>query len=227
MIDVDGQIVKWVQDSLAAWHAGESKWKGQGKNNSRSIGIEIVHTSGQYPEAQYLALLELLGRITTSFPSIDKRNIIGHSDVGTNHDGVLGRKSGDPGLTFNWARLEARQLGMVKAAGPPSLNIYGGFFQIASSGFFRQGDNDKHHHFGGATHASVTGTPIHELQQDLADIGYSVGRPDGDFGAKTSRAVMIFQEHFFAGGRGTKNPDGRVDFDTAALIKSVRPERAP
>ena len=87
--------------------------------------------------------------------------------------------------------------------------------------------NDKRHRFGGAAHSSVTGTPVQELQEDLANIGYSVGRPDGDFGAKTSRAGMMFQEHFFAGGRGAKNPDGRVDFDTAALIKSVAAGAAP
>jgi hypothetical protein len=31
----------------------------------------------------------------------------------------------------------------------------------------------------------------------------------------------MLQEHFFAGGLGHKAPDGRVDFQTAQLIKSV------
>jgi hypothetical protein len=36
--------------------------------------------------------------------------------------------------------------------------------------------------------------------------------------------VKAIQEHFFAGGRRT---DGRADFDTAALIKSVKAGAAP
>jgi len=34
-------------------------------------------------------------------------------------------------------------------------------------------------------------------------------------------AVLAFQEHFFAGGRGHKAPDGRVDLPTARVIKRV------
>jgi hypothetical protein len=39
--------------------------------------------------------------------------------------------------------------------------------------------------------------------------------------------VKALQEHFFAGDRVAKDPDGRVDFDTAALIKSVKAIVAP
>ena len=67
----------------------------------------------------------------------------------------------------------------------------------------------------------MTGNPIRELQDDLTHIGYFVGTPDGDFGGKTRGAVKMMQEHFFAGGRGHKSPDGRVDFQTAQLIKGV------
>jgi len=221
MIDTDGQIVKWVQDRRSAAHAGKSRWNGVIGMNSSSIGIEIVNTTGPYPEAQMIALLGLLDRLTSSFSSIDNWNIIGHSDIGTSDDGTLGRKSGDPGLQFHWDRLEAKRLGMLMAMGPPDPNIYGGFFQVVANGAFRNGDNDAHHRFGGAVHKTVTGTPIQELQQDLTDIGYSLGTPDGHFLLKTERAVLTIQEHFFAGGRGP-NPTGRVDFQTAALIKSVR-----
>jgi N-acetyl-anhydromuramyl-L-alanine amidase AmpD len=224
MIDTDGQIVKWVQDSRSAAHAGKSRWNGVIGMNSSSIGIEIVNTTGPYPEAQYLALLGLLDRLTSAFSSVDTWNIIGHSDIGTNDDGVLGRKSSDPGLQFHWDRLEAKRLGMMMAFGPPDLNMYGGFFQIVTNGAFRSGDNDAHQRYAGAVHETVTGTPIQDLQQDLTDIGYSLGTPDGHFALKTERAVLTMQEHFFAGGRGPA-PTGRVDFQTATLIKSVREEK--
>jgi N-acetyl-anhydromuramyl-L-alanine amidase AmpD len=220
MIDTDGQIVKWVQDFRASWHAGFSRWAGVNGINPVSIGIEIVNDTGPYPEAQYAALLGLLDRLTSAFSSIDSWNIIGHNDIGTKPDGTLGRKSGDPGLQFHWDRLEARRLGMLMTAGPPNPSIYAGFFDAVANGSLRPGDNDSHHRFGGATHKTITGTPILELQQDLANIGYSLGTPDGDFGDKSHHAVLQFQEHFFAGGRGP-TPNGRVDFQTAALIKSV------
>ena len=175
MIDTDGQIVKWVQDSRSAAHAGKSRWNGVINMNSSSIGIEIVNTAGPYPEVQYVALLGLLDRLTSTFSSVDTWNIIGHSDIGTSDDGTLGRKSSDPGLQFHWDRLEAKRLGMLMALGPPDQNIYGGFFQIVANGSFRSGDNDAHQRYGGATHKTVTGTPIRELQQDLTDIGYSLG----------------------------------------------------
>jgi N-acetyl-anhydromuramyl-L-alanine amidase AmpD len=220
MIDTDGQIVKWVQESEASWHAGKSRWAGVNGVNSVSIGIEIVNDTGPYPEAQYVALLGLLDRLTSAFSTVDTWNIIGHSDIGTDASGVLGRKSGDPGLQFHWDRLEAKRYGLTMAFGPPDSNIYGGFFQTVTNGAFRKGDNDTHHRFGGSVHNTITGTPIQELQQNLTDIGYSLGTPDGDFALKTERAVLAIQEHFFAGGRGPA-PNGRVDFQTAALIKSV------
>jgi len=222
MIDTDGQIVKWVPDARAAWHAGVARWDGHADVNERSVGIEIVNKTGPYPEAQYTALLGLLDRITTAFSGIDEWNIIGHSDVGTNSDGKLGRKSGDPGAQFEWSRLEAKRLGLLESDGPPDINIYAGFFKVVASGSLHVGDNDSRHHFDGANHKDITGHPVRELQEDLVAIGYSLGgSPDGDFGAKTQAAVTAFQEHFFAGGRGPKAPDGRVDFQTAAMIKSV------
>jgi len=89
MIDTDGQIVKWVQDSRAAWHAGESRWRDQKNINFPSIGIEIVNKTGPYPEAQYAGLLSLINNLTTAFPTINSWDIIGHSDIGTDTTGRL------------------------------------------------------------------------------------------------------------------------------------------
>jgi N-acetyl-anhydromuramyl-L-alanine amidase AmpD len=162
----------------------------------------------------------LLERITSAFSTIDRWNIVGHSDIGTAADGRLGRKSGDPGLQFQWARLENRGFGLLPSPGFLDLSMYGGFFQSFPNGSLRLGDNDNSHRFGGATHKEIPGSPVRELQTDLVTIGYSVGNPDGDFGEKAHHAVLVFQEHFFAGGRGP-TPGGKVDLQTAVLIKSV------
>jgi N-acetyl-anhydromuramyl-L-alanine amidase AmpD len=101
---------------------------------------------------------------------------------------------------------------------------YGGFFKAFPTGLLRRHDNDDHHHFGGKVHKDLTGTPIQELQEDLAAIGYSVGTPDGDFGQKLEMAVQMFQEHFFSGPRKRQHlHKGQVDRATAEMIKKVRP----
>src|SRR5258707_3580170 len=68
VIDRDGQIIKMVPDTMAAFHAGEASWAGQSNINSRSIGIEIVHQTGNYPGAQYTTLLDLIDALVSAHP---------------------------------------------------------------------------------------------------------------------------------------------------------------
>ncbi len=220
LIDTDGQVVKLVQENLAAFHVGgASYWTGRTNVTGNSIGIEVVHRSGPYPEAQYGSLLDLLESLLRAYPTIARHRIVGHSDVATaaGGRGVLGRKSGDPGTTFQWSRLEARNmsLGIHQMAGPPAPDLYGGFFQVVPGGAFRSGDNDGTRRFGGARRPAVTGNPVEAIQRDLHAIGYSVGTPNGDYGARTEAAVRMLQEHFHE--RGLLR-SGRVDQRTAQLI---------
>lgn len=224
VIGRNGRIIKMVQDTRRAWHAGRARWRGSSAINSASIGIEIVHraSDGNYTAAQYTALLGLMIRLRTTHTAIEPRNIIGHSDVATNNVGRLGRKSTDPGEFFNWQRLEAQGDGLIPTGvAPAAATLYGGLFNLVPAGSFRRNDRDDANRFGGAVRPAVSGNPVQEIQQDLSDIGYSLGRPDGDFGQMTRWAVQMFQEHFFAGGRGAA-ANGRVDLDTATMIKRVR-----
>lgn len=221
VINTDGQIIKMVQDGRRAHHAGEARWAGASNINSISIGIEIVNATGSYPAAQYTALLNLIAALRATHPTIFDWNIVGHSDIATTN-GKLGRKSSDPGLQFEWSRLEARNFGMQTIFGPFPNTIYASFFAAFAGDSLRKGDNDAKRIFGGTKRAAAfTGNPVRELQDDLTNIGYHLGRPDGDFGDKSRAAAQMFQEHFFAGGRGHKAPDGRVDLQTAEWIKSV------
>jgi N-acetylmuramoyl-L-alanine amidase len=222
IIDTDGQVLKVVRDSRHANHAGTAHWAGVSNINNVSIGIEIVNQSGPYPGPQINALLDLIAALRTAHPTIVDWNIIGHSDVATSAAGVLGRKSSDPGLRFEWAKLEARRWGMLKMIGPQPPTIYANVFGTFAGVSLRKNDNDARRVFGGTKRAAAyTGNPVRELQDDLTAIGYTVGTPDGDFGGKTHGAVKMLQEHFFAGGRGHKAPDGQVDQQTAELIKTV------
>jgi N-acetyl-anhydromuramyl-L-alanine amidase AmpD len=167
------------------------------------------------------ALLDLIAALRAAHPTINDWNIIGHSDIATS-SGKLGRKSSDPGANFEWSRLEGRRFGMLQAAGPGAPSVYANFFATFAGASLRKGDNDTKRVFGAVKRpATFVGNPVRELQDDLTHIGYHLGTPDGDFGDKTRAAVQMFQEHFFAGGRGHKTPDGLVDLQTAQTIKSV------
>ena len=229
VIDRDGQIIKMVPDDRAAFHAGRARWAGNENINSRSIGIEIVHETGLYPAAQYAALIDLVQALRSARRSIVDWNIIGHSDIAVDPvTDILGRKSSDPGLTFEWTRLEALGLGMRQQTGPVPNTVYANFFATFAGSMLQRGDNDATRVLGGVRRPpTFAGAPVRELQDDLTAIGYSLGQPDGDYTEKTRGAVQMFQEHFFAGGRGTKAPDGRVDLDTAVIIKAVVAAKPP
>jgi N-acetyl-anhydromuramyl-L-alanine amidase AmpD len=221
VVDTDGQIVKMVEDSRRASHAGVAKWNEDANVNSRTIGIEIVNETGPYPSAQMDAVLALLTRIRAAFPTVVPWNVVAHSDVGTNESGRLGRKSGDPGSRFEWTRVESLGLGMLPSTTPIAPTLYGSFFTQFPNESLRQNDSDATRVFGGTVRGGIAGNIIRELQTDLRSIGYSLGTVDGDFGEKTRLAVHMLQEHFFAGGRGHKAPDGRLDRQTATLVKAV------
>ena len=95
LIRRDGAIIQFVPCGQRAWHAGESNWRGRGRCNDFSLGIELEGTDDQpFEDAQYERLAELTRALKAKYPIAD---IVGHSDV------APGRKT-DPGPCFDWAR---------------------------------------------------------------------------------------------------------------------------
>ena len=109
MIDYDGTIIQYVDESKRAWHAGKSFWGGITDMNAHSIGIELVnpgHTNGYkpFPAAQMDALRQLAKEIMKRH-NIPAHNVIGHSDVAPD------RKS-DPGELFPWELMAKHGIGV-------------------------------------------------------------------------------------------------------------------
>ncbi len=109
MIDRDGSIIQFVDESMRAWHAGKACWRGERDINSRSVGIELVnpgHENGYEPfhEAQVTALIQLCREIIERY-NIVPVNVLGHSDI------APGRKL-DPGEFFDWRRLSGEGVGV-------------------------------------------------------------------------------------------------------------------
>lgn len=230
IVDHDGQIVKMVQETQVAYHAGKNThWGGSNGVNGRSIGIEMLNRDGVFADAQFEALLELYGRMYSAIPALKKAKIAGHMEVRTDAGGKLGGSAriSCPGIHFKWPKLEGKGYGRVPG-GPGGVDgVYDRYFALFPDADLRDGDRDDKQKLGGQKREGFEGEPVKKLQQNLKTLGYSVGRANGRYGDRTAGAVKVFQMHFFADGRGHKAPDGRADKQTAMMMQRLLPAEEP
>ncbi|WP_443971133.1 N-acetylmuramoyl-L-alanine amidase [Sphingobium sp. CR28] len=116
VVTEDGQVVRMVDESKRAWHAGKSYWRGMTDINSASIGIEIVNPGHEwgyrpFPDSQLGALIPLVHDIKERY-GITRGNVVGHSDV------APARKL-DPGELFPWDKLARLRLALPR----PTRNL--------------------------------------------------------------------------------------------------------
>jgi N-acetylmuramoyl-L-alanine amidase len=105
----NGEVILMVPLKYTAWHAGKSKWKKFNLLNKYSVGIEIQnpgHTSKylSFNKKQILSLLKLCKFLKKKL-KINKKNILGHSDVS------YARKK-DPGEKFPWELFAKKNLSL-------------------------------------------------------------------------------------------------------------------
>ena len=196
------QVVKVVQDTGSASHAGTSSWQGKNSVNDFSIGIELSHKTGTpFPAKQIDCLIDLIGRLRAAYPTIPADGVVGHSDVlmERNDPSILAGRD-CPGFDFDWARLEKRGLGLIPARsararyvrrflpggdGPAQFARCGRLGPCRGTGAAKSG---PHLAAAGRRRPSArrrraarqpraadrTGAPIAELQTDLGAVGYLV-----------------------------------------------------
>ena len=102
-----GKIINLVPDLYIAWHAGISSWKTLNSLNKNSIGIEITNPGHQFgykkfSKKQINSLINLSKFLIKKY-KINKRNILGHSDIAPD------RKK-DPGEKFPWGYLAKKNI---------------------------------------------------------------------------------------------------------------------
>jgi len=107
-IKQNGQVITLVPDLYIAWHAGRSKWKKHESLNKNSIGIEITnpgHGLGykKFPKQQIFSLIKLTKFLIIKY-KINKKNILGHSDIAP-------ERKKDPGEKFPWKNLSKNKIG--------------------------------------------------------------------------------------------------------------------
>lgn len=96
----DGALIQFVPCGRRAWHAGQSQWRGRGRCNDFSIGVEVEGADDHaFAEPQYAMLAMLAAALLNKYPIQD---CVGHSDIAL----PPGRKT-DPGPHFDWVRFRA------------------------------------------------------------------------------------------------------------------------
>ena len=121
MINQNGKVYRLVQDDQIAWHAGKSYW-GKYKNlNKNSIGIELInkgHRFGytDYKKKQLMSLIKICKTLIKKY-KIQKKNIVGHSDISP-------LRKVDPGEKFPWKHLAKKNIGIWHSYKPIILRKF-------------------------------------------------------------------------------------------------------
>ena len=106
-IKKNGKILNLVPDLYEAWHAGISNWKNIQSLNRYSIGVEIQNSGHEnfyekFSGKQINSVKKLLRFLIARY-TVNRKNILGHSDIAPN------RKK-DPGEKFPWKELAKLKL---------------------------------------------------------------------------------------------------------------------
>ena len=108
LIKNNGEIVDMVPDLYEAWHAGVSSWKNLKSLNKSSIGIEISNPGHNFNYKKFskkqIESIKELSKFLIRKYKINKKNILGHSDIAPD------RKK-DPGEKFPWKYLAKFKIG--------------------------------------------------------------------------------------------------------------------
>ena len=107
LVKKNGNIVSLVPELYIAWHAGKSIWKGISSLNTSSIGIEITnpgHSFGykNFTYKQINSTIILIKHLIKKY-KINKKNILGHSDIAP-------ERKKDPGEKFPWEFLAKKKI---------------------------------------------------------------------------------------------------------------------
>jgi N-acetylmuramoyl-L-alanine amidase len=171
LVDMNGDVHQLVEEKYKAWHAGVSSWRGRDNLNDYSIGIEIVNKGHEYgysefPNVQINSVIELCKKILKDNPSIDQRNIVGHSDIAPD------RKE-DPGELFPWKKLADGGIGIFH-----TINYNNEFNYREPT--VNEGEESKN---------------IAEIQRKLNVIGYKIQKST-IFDEQTKLVVAAFYRRF-------------------------------
>ena len=120
-ITTSGNLIKMVPDLYVAWHAGKSSWREEKSLNHSSIGIEISNPGHMYGYKKFndnqIRSLIRISKLLIKKYNIDKKNILGHSDISP-------LRKLDPGEKFPWKYLFKKKIGVWHSINSIKLKIF-------------------------------------------------------------------------------------------------------
>ncbi len=218
-------VLRLVDESQRAWHAGPSRWQGHEPLNGESIGIEIVYESHcardpirppgaspwevdatceypPYPPDQIDTVIELVHGILKRHPEIEATRIVGHSDIQPEN-------KTDPGPRFPWRQLAAAGIGAW--FDDADVVWYRGQFAARSEVTKRE------------VLSYTPGVPsLKIVQEALAAYGYGV-EATGIADLRTREVLSAFQSHFLP-DRRSGEADAQTVATLFALLAKYRPD---
>ncbi len=218
-------VLRLVDESQRAWHAGPSRWQGHEPLNGESIGIEIVYESGclreplrppgaspwnadatcaypPYPADQIDAVIGLVQGILKRHPEIEATRVVGHADIQPEN-------KTDPGPRFPWRQLAAAGIGAWYDDG--DVAWYRGHF-AASAAMVAQDPLNY----------APAAPSLKTVQEALAAYGYGV-EATGNADLRTREVLSAFQSHFLP-ERRSGEADAQTVATLFALLWKYRPD---
>ncbi len=109
LINRNGKILRLVNDTNIAWHAGKSKWGKYVNLNENSIGIELQNKGHEFGYQSFssnqIKSLVKLCKVLKKKYKIKRENFLGHSDIAP-------LRKIDPGEKFPWKKLSMNKIGL-------------------------------------------------------------------------------------------------------------------
>lgn len=222
VIDIDGHVVKMVNDSARGAHAGTgAQWRGASPVNNFSVGIEIVNDGGAFPAPQMQAVQKLVQSLCNIF-GIKKEDVVGHCEVKPLKQDAF--RTNDrvtcPGPDFEWVLLENANLAVRPVPRPPlampTVTAYDAFFAASPGGALVLGNSDTGNRYGKGNKIipSAHGV-IATLKDHLQSIGYEAPESPTNYDQQTFRIVERFQARYFSGSRAPSGTPVRPRFGDA------------
>ena len=201
-------VLRLVDETQRAWHAGPSRWQGRDGLNDQSIGIEIVYEShcgraateagspwiadaqcdyAAYPADQIATVETLAHAILARHSDIDATRVVGHSDIQPEN-------KTDPGPRFPWRELALHGIG----AWPDDADVarYRDYFAAQPPSWAL-------------------------LRSALVAYGYGIGDA-AQSDTRTRDVLCAFQSHFLPKQRSGE-PDALTAATVLALLDKYRP----
>jgi len=118
LVDEDGSVMRFVDESQRAWHAGKSYWDREEDINSCSIGIEIQNPGHEFgyrpfPPDQMEVVAALCHEIIARH-DILPAHVLAHSDIAP-------ERKEDPGELFPWQALSEQGIGLWPETDAPEV----------------------------------------------------------------------------------------------------------